>query len=287
MKIGFIGLGAMGAPMAGHLAKAGLLHAVWNRSAERAAEFVNMHPQVKPADSPAALAGAVDVVLVCVSADQDLQSVVQAMHAQLRSGQIVVDHSTVTPQTARDLADALSEMNVAFIDAPVTGGVEGAENGQLAIMAGGEHTAFERLTSVFETYGRLWHHLGPSGAGQSAKAVNQLMVAGIAEAVCESLALVERMQLPQQAMLELLGGGAAGNWFLDKRGQTMLADSFETGFNPKLMLKDLRICKTLTEQQDFASSVLTTALADYQRLVESGERGKDISALIRLKRKME
>ena len=284
MKLGFIGLGAMGAPMAGHVAKAGKLTCVWNRSPERAAEFVQDFPQAIQADSPAALAAAVDAVLICVSADADLFDVVQAMRSHLRPGHIVVDHSTVAPQTARDLAHWLSDQGVLFMDAPVTGGVEGAKNGQLAIMAGGSKSAFERLIPVFESYGKLWRHLGPSGAGQSAKAVNQLMVAGIAEAVCESLALVERLDLPQQEMLELLGGGAAGNWFLDKRGQTMLEDSFKTGFDPKLLLKDLRICQALVEQQKFESSVLRFSLADYQKLVESGERGKDISALIRLKR---
>ncbi|MEM7054999.1 MAG: NAD(P)-dependent oxidoreductase [Pseudomonadota bacterium] len=286
MKVGFIGLGAMGAPIAGHLAAVGLLHAVWNRSIERAAEFVARYPQVIQADSPAALAGQVDVMLICVSADADVIDLLEAMRPQLRPGQIVVDHSTVAPQTAQHLAESLLQRGLSFIDAPVTGGVEGAMNGQLAIMAGGDVNAFERLEPVFEAYGKVWRHLGPAGAGQSAKAVNQLMVAGIAEAVCEALALVERLNLPQQDMLELLGGGAAGNWFLDKRGKTMLADSFETGFDPKLMLKDLRICSGLTEQRGFTSSVLAAALADYARLVESGEMAKDISALIRLKRSL-
>ena len=284
MKAGWIGLGAMGAPMAGHLAETGMLVSVWNRTSARSDEFIDRHPDVRAAASPAELANGVDVVLICVSADGDLSDVVQAMQPKLRPGQIVVDHSTVAPHTARDLAAWLSAQGVDFIDAPVTGGVEGAQQGQLAIMAGGEEKVFERLQPVFNTYGKLWRYLGPSGAGQSAKSINQLMVAGIAEAVCESLALVERLELPQSAMLELLSGGAAGNWFLDKRGRTMLADSFETGFDPKLLLKDLRIGQALTEQQGFKSSILSLALHDYQRLIESGERGKDISALIRLKR---
>ena len=284
MKVGFIGLGAMGAPMAGHLAKAGLLHAVWNRTAARAAELAEHYPHVACADSPAELAKQVDAVLLCVSADQDLIDVIEAMRPALRASQIVVDHSTIAPDTARRMFDALAIYGVSFVDAPVTGGVEGATNGQLAIMAGGERQSFERLEPVFSTYGKVWHYLGASGAGQSAKAVNQLMVAGIAEAVCEALALVERLNLPQAPMLELLSSGAAGNWFLDKRGKTMLVDSFEVGFEPKLLLKDLRICSQLAEQQGLDSSVLSIALADYQRLVESGEPGKDISALIRMKR---
>ena len=173
-----------------------------------------------------------------------------------------------------------------FVDAPVTGGVEGAIHGRLAIMAGGEVDAIERLAPVFAAYGKVWRRLGPAGAGQSAKAVNQLIVAGVAEAVCEALALVEKLGLPQAEMLELLGGGAAGSWFLDKRGRTMLADSFDTGFAPALLLKDLKIVRALVDEAGFASSILGPALADYQRLVDGGETGKDISALIRLKRRV-
>jgi len=281
---GFIGLGAMGGPMAGHLHDKGLLTAVWNRSREKAEEFARAHERVETPDSPAALAGMVEVILVCVSADDDLRQVIADLVPGLKPGKIVVDHSTVSPATAREISERLATRDVAFVDAPVTGGVEGAKNGQLAIMAGGDSDAFERLENVFAAYGKAWRHLGPAGAGQSAKAVNQLIVAGIAEAVCEGLAVVEKLGLPRDEMLELLGGGAAGNWFLEKRGRTMLADSFETGFAPKLLLKDLRICASLLDELDFESSVLPNALDDYARLVEAGETGKDISALIRLKR---
>ena len=283
MKTGWIGLGAMGRPMAGHLHERGLLAAVWNRSSEKAAEFAARHDGVKACSSPAELAAAVDVVCLCVSADDDLREVIAAMRDSLRAGQVVIDHSTVGPLTARELADDLAELDVAFIDAPVTGGVEGAANGQLAIMVGGDAAAVEKVRPVVECYARLVHHLGPSGAGQSAKAVNQLMVAGIAEAVCESLALMRRLDLPSEPMLEILGGGAAGNWFLDKRGRTMLADAFDTGFEPKLLLKDLKICQQLCEEAGFDSGVLSLAVPDYQRLVDSGERGRDISALFRYK----
>jgi len=283
MKTGWIGLGAMGWPMAGHLHRHGHLTAVWNRSGERARAFAAEHEGITAADSPAALAASVDVICLCVSADDDLREVIAALRGSLRSGQVVIDHSTVAPATARDLAGALDALGVAFIDAPVTGGVEGAKNGQLAIMAGGEASAIEAARPVMNSYARVMHHLGPSGAGQSAKAVNQLMVAGIAEAVCESLALMERLELPRKPMLELLGGGAAGNWFLDKRGQTMLADSFDVGFDPKLLLKDLKICKNLCSEAGFESTVLAQALSDYQNLIDAGETGRDISSLFRHK----
>jgi 3-hydroxyisobutyrate dehydrogenase len=287
MKATWIGLGAMGAPMAGHLAESGELATVWNRSVARAEGFVAEHPAISVATDPAQAASDADVIFICVSADDDLRAVIDHLEPSLAAGQILVDHSTVAPATSRELADALEDLGVAFIDAPVTGGVEGAIDGRLAIMAGGDERALERIRPVMAHYARVIHHLGPSGSGQAAKAVNQLMVAGIAEAVCESLALMEKLGLPREPMLELLGGGAAGNWFLDKRGATMLADSFEIGFEPKLLLKDLGICRELCQQSGFDSRVLTLALTDYTRLVDSGETGRDISALFRLKREPE
>lgn len=284
MKTGWIGLGAMGWPMAGHLHEHGHLAAVWNRSHEKARAFAARHEGVSAADSAARLADEVDVVCLCVSADDDLREVVAAMRESLRPGQVVIDHSTVAPATARGLSADLAGLDVAFVDAPVTGGVEGANNGQLAVMAGGEEATVERIRPIIDSYARVMHHLGPPGAGQSAKAVNQLMVAGIAEAVCESLALMERLELPRESMLELLAGGAAGSWFLDKRGRTMLEDSFETGFEPKLMLKDLKICDHLCREAGFESVVLTQALTDYRALIDTGETGRDISALFRHKR---
>ena len=286
MKATWIGLGAMGAPMAGHLAKAGDLATVWNRTPARAEQFVAEHTSIGAAADPAQAAADADVIFLCVSADDDLRAIVEQLEPSLAAGQIVVDHSTVSPATARDLADALEDLGVAFIDAPVTGGVEGAIDGRLAVMAGGDDRAFEKIRPVMAHYARVIHHLGPSGSGQSAKAVNQLMVAGIAEAVCESLALMEKLALPQEPMLELLAGGAAGNWFLDKRGHTMLADSFEVGFDPKLLLKDLRICRSLCAETGFDSAVVGQALSDYERLVDAGIGSGDISSLIRLKRSL-
>ncbi len=284
MKIGWIGLGAMGWPMAGHLHRKQLLTGIWNRSQDKANAFAEQHADVRTANSPDELADSVDVIATCVSADDDLHAVIEAMTPSLKAGHIVVDHSTVSPATARTVARALEKLEVPFVDAPVTGGVEGAIQGRLAIMAGGPWDAAHRLEPLFSAYARVHHHLGPNGSGQAAKAVNQLMVAGIAEAVCEALALMENLDLPREPMLELLGGGAAGNWFLDKRGRSMLADEFEVGFDPRLLLKDLKICRALCEESGFHSAVIDQALADYTRLLEHGEPGRDISALIRQKR---
>jgi len=287
MNIGWIGLGAMGWPMAGHLHRDGQLTAIWNRSREKAEAFADQHPNVLLADSVGDLAASVEVIAICVSADDDLKGIIRDLRSQLKAGQIVVDHSTVSPATARQIAAELKQIDVGFIDAPVTGGVEGAIKGTLAIMAGGLWDHFHALKPVFAAYASVSHHLGPTGCGQSAKAVNQVMVAGIAEAVCESLALMETLDLPREAMLELLSGGAAGNWLLEKRGRTMLADEFDVGFAPALLLKDLKICQSLCAQTGFHSTVVNQALADYTSLVEGGESGKDISALIRLKRPTE
>lgn len=282
-SLGWIGLGAMGWPMAGHLHRAGTLTAVWNRSHEKAEAFAEQHAGIDIADSPAELARQARVIMVCVSADEDFNAVLADMLGQLEPGQIVVDHSTISPATARQAARRLAEAGVGLVDAPVTGGVEGAVTGNLAIMAGGEWDHFRAIREFLGAYSRVAHHLGPSGSGQAGKAVNQLMVAGIAEAVCESLALLERLDLPREPMLELLAGGAAGNWFLDKRGRSMLADEFDHGFDPKLLLKDLRICHALCQEAGFESGVVSQALDDYARLVETDDPGRDISALIRLK----
>ncbi len=283
--IGWIGLGAMGWPMAGHLHRSGQLAGVWNRSQRKAAAFAEQHPGTRAAATPAQLAEHCNLIMLCVSADHDLNEVVETLMPVLRAGQILVDHSTVSPATASELARRLGQLGVGFVDAPVTGGVEGAIKGQLAIMAGGQWADFQAIRPALDAYARVVHHLGPAGSGQSAKAVNQLMVSGIAEAVCEALALMDRLDLPREPMLELLSGGAAGNWFLDKRGRTMLADEFEVGFAPALLLKDLKICRELCERNQFASSVVQQAITDYSALLDQGETGRDISALIRLKRR--
>lgn len=284
IRVGFVGLGAMGAPMAGHVHRAGCLHAVWNRSPSRSEPFAAEHPGVTVSPDCETLAREVDVIALCVAADRDVLQVVEQLIPGLRPGSVVVDHSTVSPDTARRVAARLGAIGVGFVDAPVTGGVEGAMAGRLAVMVGGDPESVERARPVIECYARVWHHLGPAGAGQSAKAVNQLIVAGIAEAVCEALALVEGLDLPRAEMLELLSGGAAGSWFLSHRGKTMLEDRFESGFAPPLLLKDLRICRGLFDGLGADSELLKLAIDDYQALIDAGLNGADISSLIRLKR---
>lgn len=278
---GFIGLGAMGAPMAGHLAAKGLLAVVGNRTTGKA-EALAAQLQVKAAHAPADYADC-DVVLLCVSADADVLGNVQALAQVLKPGSVVVDHSTIARDTALAAAAVLAERGIGFIDAPVSGGVEGARNGRLSIMCGGDTATLERVRPALESYGARIALMGGSGAGQATKAVNQVMVAGINEAVCEALALGAKLGLDADTLLPTLGSGAAANWFLDKRGATMLRGEFTPGFKCAHMLKDLRIVQATAQAAGIAHPAADQALADYAVLVEEGYGDADTSALIALK----
>ena len=282
MHVGFIGLGAMGAPMARHLHAHGLLAVVGNRSAEKA-QTLARELGVRAASRAADFADC-DAVMLCVSEDADVLQNVEALASVLRAGAVVVDHSTVSRDTARRAAETLTARGIGFLDAPVSGGVEGARNGKLSIMVGGDAAVLERARPVLDAYAARITHMGPSGAGQATKAVNQVLVAGIAQAVCEGLALGERLGLEGDQLLPTLGAGAAGNWFLDKRGATMLRSEFAPGFKSAHLLKDLRIVQAMAAAAGIRHSVIDQSLADYAELVEQGRGDEDTSALIRLKR---
>jgi 3-hydroxyisobutyrate dehydrogenase len=273
----------MGAPMARNLSAAGLLESVWNRTTARADELA-VELGVTAAASPAELARRCTVILTCVSADQDLESVVEQLMPGLGQGAVVVDTSTVSPLTAQQLAERLSEASVAFVDAPVSGGVEGAVRGSLSVMVGGESADIERIRPVLQAISATVTHMGPVGSGQATKAVNQVIVGGVAEAVCEALALAEKLNLPSERLLSVLGAGAAGSWFLEHRGESMLQNRFDTGFKPALLLKDLKIVRQLAQDLNIQLSVVETAIEDYEVLLGAGNEDKDISGLIRLKR---
>ena len=283
IKAGVIGLGAMGAPMARHLANAGLLGMVWNRTSSKA-EALAQEIGTVAADNPAQLASACNVILICVSADQDLLDVIGKLLPGIKSGSVVVDTSTVSPATARQVSASLHEAGASLVDAPVSGGVEGAQKGTLTVMAGGDSANISRIMPVLEAISASITHMGPVGSGQATKAVNQVMCAGIAEAVCEALALSEKLNLPSERLLSVVGAGAAGSWFLGHRGQTMLEDRFDVGFKLSLLLKDLLICQTLAQELDISLPTVEAAINDYRKLVELGDGDHDISGLIRLKR---
>jgi 3-hydroxyisobutyrate dehydrogenase len=283
MRVGFVGLGAMGAPMAANLARAGCLHAVWNRTPGKARAFADEHG-VRNAASPAELTRQVDVVLVCVSADADVTEVIDALLPAVGEQTVVVDHSTVSRETAQQAADSIRARGGDFIDAPVTGGVEGARLATLVVMAGGRTPTLTKVTPVLQQLSRRIVHMGEVGSGQAAKAVNQVMAAGIAEAVCEALAFGVALNLDMDKVIEIASGGAAGNWFLDRRGKTMVAGSFQPGFKLALHRKDLEICSRMARDIGFLLPLADQTRADYARLIEAGHGEDDISALYRLKR---
>ncbi len=283
--VGVIGLGAMGAAMARNLAKVGLLVGVWNRTASKA-QALATELGVICANDPAALARRSTVILTCVSADDDLYAVIDALLPGLRSGTIVIDTSTVQPATASVAAKRLAERGCEFLDAPVSGGVEGARNATLAIMVGGSAATLAHARPVLEAIGQRIAHMGPVGNGQSTKAVNQIMCAGINHAVTEALAFAEAQDLPLDKVIDVVSGGAAGNWFLDKRGPSMVRCQFAPGFRLALHHKDLAICKAIAEQHGVSLPVVEMTLDQYRRLMDAGYGDEDISALYREKRKL-
>ena len=278
MQVGFIGLGAMGHSMAGHLATRGLLAVVGNRTQAKADTFA-AERAVRVAAHAVAFAEC-DVVALCVPADADVLANVEALAGVLRAGAIVVDHSTVSTATARAAAETLRERGIGFLDAPVSGGVEGARLGTLSVMVGGDAETLERARPALEAYSARITLMGDTGAGQATKAVNQVLVAGINEAVCEGLALGVAHGLQPERLLPTLMAGAAGNWVLDKRGATMLRGEFAPGFKCAHLLKDLRIVQGMAHEAGVSTVVIDQALADYAALVEAGMGEADTSALI-------
>lgn len=282
LRVGTIGLGAMGEPIARHLHSRGLLAVVGNRTQAKA-NVLAAELGVRAAQAADDFADC-DVLMLCVSADADVLQNVNALVDVLKAGAVVVDHSTVSSDTAKAAFAMLAKNGIAFLDAPVSGGVEGARNGKLSIMVGGEAHALERARSALEAYALRITHMGPTGSGQATKAVNQVLVAGIAQAVCEGLALGEKLGLDPALLLPTLGAGAAANWFLDKRGATMLRSEFAPGFKCAHLLKDLRIVREMARAAGINASVIEQSLADYAALVAQGRGDEDTSALIRIKR---
>ena len=282
MKTGVVGLGAMGAPMARNLHRAGYLEAVWNRTAEKSAQLAGELGVAVAAD-PRALAGRCELVLLSVSADDDVLEVVEALLPGLHAGTVVLDTSTISRGTAVYAANLLQPAGVDFLDAPVSGGIEGARKGTLAMMIGGDAGTLERITPVLDVIAGRIEHMGPVGAGQATKAVNQVMAAGINQAVTEALAFAQALELPLDKVIDVTGAGAAGSWFLKHRGPTMIKGTFDPGFRVALHHKDLVICKQMAAQFDVALPVVEMTLIHYRRLMEAGFGDEDISALLREK----
>ena len=282
MRVGFIGLGAMGSHMARNLHRANLLAGVWNRTPEKsrslAAELGTSAPE-----SPAQLAASADAVVLCVSADQDVLDVVTALAPGLKPGALVMDCSTVSSETARKSADILASRQASFLDCPVSGGTEGARDATLAIMVGGTEDAFARAKPVLAALGKTITHFGPTGSGQAAKATNQIMCAGIIEAVSEAMAFAKAQGLPLDRVVDTLGKGAGSSWYFVHRAPNMVRGAYPAGFRVRLHAKDLGICRDMAARFGVTLPVVERMLDEYTELVARGYGDEDISATYRLK----
>ena len=281
-KIAVLGLGAMGAGIAANLLKAGYLVAAWNRGESRRDAFEDRTGVGSTASLQEAVAAA-DIVLSCVSKDDDLLEVMATALPFFKADALVIDCSTVAIDTVQSIAADLVSNGQRFIDAPVSGGKEGAAKGALAIMVGGSEQDFDSALPVFKAIGSRWQRMGDVGAGQATKAVNQIMAAGMNQAVTEAMAFAVRNGLPIDKVVDVVGNGAAGNWLVNHRGVSMTAGQFEPGFKIALHYKDLGICLAMAKASAAPTEVIDKTMADYERLISHGFGDEDISALYRLK----
>ena len=281
-NVAFLGLGVMGYPMAGHLTKAGHTVAVYNRTGEKAENWVREFGG-RRAMTPRDAAQGADFVMACVGNDDDLRDVClgdKGAFAGMAAGAVFVDHTTVSAAVTRELYALADQAQVSFVDAPVSGGQAGAENGQLVVMCGGDEGAYLRAEPVIEAYAKTCRRLGDSGAGQLTKMVNQIAIAGLVQGLSEALHFAEKAGLDGRAVVEVIGGGAAGSWQMVNRYETMLDGEFEHGFAVDWMRKDLGIC--LSTANDNVASLPVTALVDqfYKDVQNMGGGRWDTSSLI-------
>ena len=283
-KVAFIGLGVMGFPMAGHLASAGHAVTVYNRTASRVEEWFAKHSG-RSEDTPAAAARDAEIVFACVGNDDDLRSVVlgpDGAFAGMVRDAVFVDHTTASARVARELYATAGERGFGFLDAPVSGGQAGAENGVLAVMVGGDEPMFERVRPVIDGYARVCSLIGPAGAGQLTKMVNQICIAGVVQGLSEATNFAVRAGLDTDRVLDVISQGAAGSWQMQNRMPTMVKDEFEFGFAVDWMRKDLGMC--LAEGDRIDARLPLTALVDqfYAEVQAMGGGRWDTSSLMRL-----
>ncbi len=287
-KVAFLGLGVMGYPMAGHLVKAGHEVTVFNRTTAKAEAWAKEHGGAFGATPKEAVQGA-DFVMCCVGNDDDLRQVCIGENGAfegMAADTIFVDHTTVSAKVTAELYDAGKAQGIAFVDAPVSGGQAGAENGVLSIMCGGDEASYAAAEPVMQAYGRSIKRLGESGAGQLTKMVNQICIAGLVQGLSEGLHFAEKAGLDGRAVVEVIAGGAAGSWQMQNRYETMIDDEFEHGFAVDWMRKDLGIC--LSTADEVGASLPITALVDqfYKDVQKQGGGRWDTSSLIKRLRAM-
>ena len=285
-SVAFLGLGVMGYPMAGHLAQAGHRVTVYNRNSAKALRWREQYAGTG-APSPAAAAASADFVLMCVGNDADVRAVVLGTDGALsamRKGAILVDHTTASAQIAREIHDAAQTAGVGFLDAPVSGGQAGAENGKLTIMVGGDADTFARAEPVLAHYARAVTLMGGPGSGQLTKMMNQICIAGLVQALAEGISFAEKSGLDVERALDVISKGAAQSWQMENRGKTMVADKFDFGFAVDWMRKDLGLC--LAEARTKGVALPVTALVDqfYARVQAQGGGRWDSSSLLRVLR---
>ena len=282
MKTTFIGLGVMGYPMAGYLSKAGHDVTVYNRTSSKAEQWCKEY-EGATAETPAAAAEGADIVFTCVGNDDDVREVILgeqgAIHG-MAAGSILVDHTTASAKLARELESALAEKSIGFLDAPLSGGQAGAENGQLTIMVGGQEETFERARAAMDCYAKAITLIGPAGHGQMAKMVNQVCIAGVVQGLAEALHFAKKAELDVPKVIEAISKGAAQSWQMENRWQTMVNDEFEFGFAVDWMRKDLAIA--LEEARENGATLEMTELVDrfYAEVRDLGGSRWDTSSLI-------
>lgn len=278
MRIGFAGVGVMGGPMAGHLVRAGHEVRVFNRTPAKAEAWAEKQGGTAWS-TPADMAEGCEMVALCVGNDDDVAHVVRAMLPVLKSGAVIIDHTTTSAKIARILAAEAEEYNIAFLDAPVSGGQAGAENGQLAVMVGGDAEAVERARPILDVYSKAVQHMGPSGAGQLTKMVNQICIAGVVQGLAEAVIFAQNAGLDTDKVLAAISQGAAQSWQMNNRWKTMAEGKFDFGFAVDWMRKDLGL--VLDEARANGSRVEVTALVDqfYAEVQHLGGRRWDTSSL--------
>ncbi|EPX76040.1 NAD(P)-dependent oxidoreductase [Salipiger mucosus] len=282
-KCAFLGLGVMGYPMAGYLAKAGHEVTVYNRTAAKAEKWVSEYGGASAATPREAAEGA-EFVMACVGNDDDLREVctgTDGAFSGMSQGAIFVDHTTVSSMVTEELAAVAHDQGCGFVDAPVSGGQAGAENGQLVVMCGGEQAHYDAAAPLIDCYAKLCKRLGGPGAGQLCKMVNQICIAGLVQGLSEGLAFAEKAGIDGRDVVEVIGGGAAGSWQMVNRYETMLDDKFDHGFAVDWMRKDLKIC--LATADEVGASLPVTALVDqfYKDVQKMGGGRWDTSSLIK------
>lgn len=283
VNVTFLGLGVMGYPMAGHLQAAGHSVTVYNRTVAKAQAWIAQHGG-KSAPTPGRASEGADFVMACVGNDDDLRAVTlgaDGAFATMAPGSVFVDHTTVSARVTRELFDTAAGLGLDFVDAPVSGGQAGAENGALSVMCGGTTKAYARAEPIIAAYAKMCRRIGDSGAGQLTKMCNQIAIAGLVQGLSEALNFATAAGLDGRAVVQVISQGAAGSWQMSNRYETMLDDEFEHGFAVDWMRKDLGIC--LDAAQDFGAPLPVTALVDgfYREVQEMGGGRWDTSSLIR------